>query len=168
MCEIERNTNENFWNDRETKRRSQVVDNAGQRSPRIATVSTTKKTPRSSHKVQIEKRDSSDSKSESSAYTTFNRGFSPWTPSPTLKFPCGLKGHKLEVSQCITFFEMEPFMRKRNIARSRVCYTCLKPRILCAEKLCSFNNKVPDILKCEMCARWAGLKGLAPLSVLFC
>ena len=54
VCEIERNTNENFWNDPETKRRGQVVDNAGQRSPRIATVSTTKKTPRSSHKVQIE------------------------------------------------------------------------------------------------------------------
>ena len=63
---------------------------------------------------------------------------------------------------------MEPFIRKRNIARSRICYTCLKPRILCAEKLCSFNNKVPYIWKCKICACWAGPKGLAPLNVLFC
>ena len=72
MCEIERNTNENFWNESETKHRGQVVDNVGQRPPRIATVSTTKKTPRSSHKVQIEKRDSSDSESESSVHATVN------------------------------------------------------------------------------------------------
>ena len=39
VCEVERNTNENFWYDPETKRRGQVVDNAGQRSSRIATVS---------------------------------------------------------------------------------------------------------------------------------
>ena len=51
VCEIERNTNESFRNEPETKRRGQVVDNAGQRSPRSATVSAAKKTPRSNHKV---------------------------------------------------------------------------------------------------------------------
>ena len=74
---IERNTNESFRNDLETKRRGQVVDNAGQRSPRSAPVPAAKKMPRSNHKVQIEKRDSSDSESELSAYTTFNRSVKP-------------------------------------------------------------------------------------------
>ena len=168
MCEIERNTNESYWNDPERKRRGQVVDNAGQQSPRFATVSTTKKTPRSNHKVQIEKRDSSDSESESSAYTTLNRSFTPWSPSPTMKFPCGLKGHEHEVSKCITFFKMNPSTRKKSIARSRVCYTCLRPRLVCTEKLCSFSKKIPEVLKCQICAPWAESKGLAPLSVLFC
>ena len=58
VCEIERNTNESSKNDPETKRRGQVVDNAGQRSPWSPPVPAAKKTPRSNHKVQIEKRDS--------------------------------------------------------------------------------------------------------------
>ena len=49
-----------------------------------------------------------------------------------------------------------------------MCYTCLRPSLVCTEKLCSFNKMVPDILKCQICAPWADLKGLAPLSVLFC
>ena len=51
VCIIKRNTNESFRDDPETKRRGQVVDNAGQRSPRFAPVSTVKKVPRTNHKV---------------------------------------------------------------------------------------------------------------------
>ena len=43
MCEIERNTNESFRDEPETKRRGQVVDNAGQQSPRSTPVSAAKK-----------------------------------------------------------------------------------------------------------------------------
>ena len=168
MCKIERNTNESFRDEPETKRRGQVVDNVGQRSPWSAPVSAAKKTPRSSHKVQIEKRDSSDSESESSAYASFNRGVKPWSPSPTMRFPCALKDHEHEVSQCPKFFKMTPFTRRRAVARSRVCYTCLRPRLVCTEKLCSFNKKIPDVLKCQICASWAESKGLATLNVLFC
>ena len=35
-------------------------------------------------------------------------------------------------------------------------------------KLCSFSKKIPEVLKCQICAPWAESKGLAPLSVLFC
>ena len=168
VCVIERNTNENFRNEPETKRRGQVVDNAGQQSPRSATVPAAKKMPRSSHKVQIEKRDSLDSESESSAYTTFNRSVKPWSPSPKMKFPCALKDHKHEVSQCPKFFKMSPVAKWKSVSRSRVRYTCLRPRLVCTEKLCSFSKKIPDVLKCQICAPWAESKGLAPLSVLFC
>ena len=77
MCVIERNTNESFRNDPETKRRGQVVDYAGQQSPRSAPVSAVKKVFRSSHKVQIEKRDSSNGESESSVHTSSNYSFKP-------------------------------------------------------------------------------------------
>ena len=43
VCKIERNTNESSKNDPETKRRGQVVDNAGQQSPRSTPVSAAKK-----------------------------------------------------------------------------------------------------------------------------
>ena len=121
VCVIERNTNESFRNDPETKHRGQVVDNVGQRSPQSAPVPAVKKISRSSHKVQIEKRDSSDSESESSAHTTSNHSVKPWFPSSKMKFPCALEGHEHEVSQCL---------------RSRVYYTCLRPRLVCTEKLC--------------------------------
>ena len=84
VSEIERNTNESSKNNPETKHRGQVVDNAGQPSPWSAPVFAAKKTPRYNHKVQTEKRDSSDSESESSAYTTFNRSVKPWSLSPTM------------------------------------------------------------------------------------
>ena len=49
-----------------------------------------------------------------------------------------------------------------------MCYTCLRPRLVCTEKLCSFNKKVPEVLKCQLCAPWAESRGLASISVLFC
>ena len=57
---IERNTNESFRNDPETK---------------SIPVPAVKKLLRSTHKVQIEKRDSSDSESESSVHTFSKYGF---------------------------------------------------------------------------------------------
>ena len=91
--------------------RGQVVDNPRQRSPRSAPVPAVKKISRSSHKVQIEKRDSSDSESESSAHTTSNHCVTPWFPSSKMKFCCALEGHEHEVSQCLDFFKLSPVER---------------------------------------------------------
>ena len=91
VCIIERNTNESFRNDPETK---------------SIPVPAVKKLLRSTHKVQIEKRDSSDSESESSVHTFSKYGFKPWKPSSKMKFPCPLKDHMHEVSQCLDFFKL--------------------------------------------------------------
>ena len=40
--------------------------------------------------------------------------------------------------------------------------------MVCTEKLCSFNKKISDVLKCQICASWAESKGLASLNVFFC
>ena len=124
----------------------QVVDNAGQQSPRSAPVPTVKKILRSNHKVQIEKRDSSDSESESSVHTYSRHSFKPWNPSLKMKFPCALEGHEHEVSQCLDFFRLSPDERWKNVGRIRVCYTCLRPRLVCKEKVCSCYEKVPEVL----------------------
>ena len=85
-----------------------------------------------------------------------------------MKFPCALEGHEHEVSQCLDFFKLSPVERWKDVGRSRVCYTCLRPRLLCKERLCSFYKKVPEVLKCQLCAPWAESRNLAPFSVLFC
>ena len=63
VCIIERNTNKSFRNDPETK---------------SIPVPAVKKVLRSTHKVWIEKRDNSDSESESSVHTFYKSDFKPW------------------------------------------------------------------------------------------
>ena len=78
ICIIERNTNESFRNDPEPK------------SIRVPAV---KKVLRSTHKVQIEKWDNSDSKSESSVHIFYKSDFKMWKPSSKLKFHCPIIDH---------------------------------------------------------------------------
>ena len=69
ICIIERNTNESFRNDPETK----SIQN-----PAV------KKLPRSTHKVQVEKRNSSDSESESSAHIIPKSSNKHWRASSSI------------------------------------------------------------------------------------
>ena len=105
---FKRNTNKSFRNDPETK---------------SIPVPAVKKILRSTHKVQIEKRDSSDSESESSVQTFSKYGFKPWRPSSKMNFPCPLKNHEHEVSQCLDFFKLSPDERWKNVGKSKLCYT---------------------------------------------
>ena len=33
---------------------------------------------------------------------------------------------------------------------------------------CLFTDKIPEVLKCALCASWTESKGLAPFSIFFC
>ena len=104
VCIIKRNTNESFRNDPEIK------------SIQIPAV---KKLPRSTHKVQIEKQDSSDSESESSVYIIYKSSSKQWRPSSSMKFPCPINGHEHEVSQCLDFFKLSPDDRWNSLEKGR-------------------------------------------------
>ena len=67
-----------------------------------------KKLPRSTHKVQVEKRNGSDSESESSAHIIPKSSNKPWRASSCMKFPCRISGHEHEGSQCMDFFKLSP------------------------------------------------------------
>ena len=83
------------------------------------------------------------------------------------EFSLSYENHEHEVSQCLDFFKLSPDERWKNVGKSRLCYTCLKPLLLCKEKCCLFNDRVPEVLKCALCVPWAELKGMAPFSVFF-
>ena len=58
--------------------------------------------------------------------------------------------------------------RWNKVGRGRLCYTCLRPRVICNEKNYLCIDKIPEVLKCALCASWTGSKGLAPFSIFFC
>ena len=49
-----------------------------------------------------------------------------------------------------------------------MCYTCLKPRSDCYTRRCIYYDKVPEALKCALCALWPESKDLTPFSIFFC
>ena len=75
--------------------------------------------PWSTHKVQIEKQDSSDSESESSVYIIYKSSSKQWRPSSSMKFPCPINGHEHEVSQCLDFFKLSPDDRWNSLEKGR-------------------------------------------------
>ena len=128
-----------------------------------------KKITKSSHKVQIQERDYSDTESEVGIHATANpTPRKPWNPPAGLKFPCPVGNHKHEVSTCPDFFNFSPMDRWEKIEPGRMCYTCLKPKKVCKSRKCDNIASVPEVLKCAICATWAESKGLAPFSILFC
>ena len=88
-----------------------------------------KKITKSSHKVQIQERDYSDTESEVRFHTTANpTPRKTWNPPAGLKFPCPVGNHKHEVSMCPDFFNFSPMDRWEKIEPGRMCYTCLKTK----------------------------------------
>ena len=75
-----------------------------------------------------------------------------WNPTTKLKFPCPLDNHKHKVSKCSEFFNLTPLDRGEKIEKLRMCYSCLKPKIVCRGRKCSNVGSVPEILKCAICA----------------
>ena len=49
-----------------------------------------------------------------------------------------------------------------------MCFSCLKPRIICKSRRCNNVASVPEVFKCAICASWAMSKGLAPFNIFFC
>ena len=49
-----------------------------------------------------------------------------------------------------------------------MCFSCLKQNNICKSRRCTNDTSVPEVLKCAVCASWAGSKGLAPFSIFFC
>ena len=122
-----------------------------------------------SHKVQIQERDYSDTESEVGIHATPNpTPRKPWNPPTGLKFPCPVGNHKHEVSTCPDFFNFSPMDRWEKIEPGRMCYTCLKPKNVCKSRKCDNIASIPEVLKCAICATWAESKGLAPFSIFFC
>ena len=135
ICIIERNTNDSSRNYPELKN-----------TPN----SSIKKPARSTYRVKAEKKESSDSESESSAHVISKSSSKLRRPPSSLKFPCPLSNHEHEVSPC------------------RMCYSCLKPQVICNSNKCIYYENVPKVLKCAPCALCAESKGLALFSIFFC
>ena len=112
ICIIERNTNESFRDEHD-------VNNA---QPPVV-----KKLVRSTYKVEVEKRESSDSESEPSAPGISRSRSTPWSPSSSLVFPCPITDHDHEVNQCMEFLKLNPEGRWATLPKGRICFTCLKP-----------------------------------------
>ena len=106
ICIIERNTNESFRDDLDLKNTQPPV---------------VKKLARSTYKVQVEKRESFDSKSEPLFHIISKSSSKPWKPSYILKFPCPITDHEHEVSQCMDFFKLNPVDRWDTLEKGRMC-----------------------------------------------
>ena len=107
-----------------------------------------KKITKSSHKVQIQERDYSDTESEVGIHATLNSTpRNTWNPLSGVKFPCPIENHKHEVSKCPDFFNLSPMDRWEKIENGRMCYTCLKPKFVCKFRKCENIASVPEILK---------------------
>ena len=150
---IEKNTNENF---------REEIDVKNVQSPVV------KKLVRSTYKVEVEKRDSSNSESEVSEHGISKSNPRPWKPSPSLIFPCPIYDHDHEISQCTEFFKLNPTGRWATLLKGRICYTCMKPQFDCHSRKCIYSDKVPETPKCAHCALLAASKGLTPFIILFC
>ena len=125
----------------------------------------TKKTTKSSHKVQIQERDYSDTESEVGVQTTLTpTPRKPWNPPAGLKFPCPVGNHKHEVSTCPDFFNFSPMDRWKKIEPGRMCYTCLKPKNVCKSRKCDNIASIPEVLKCAICATFHSVFSFAKIN----
>ena len=93
----------------------------------------------------------------------------PWY-HPGLKFPCPLKRHNHEMSECKDFLSMSPKHRWDDIERYRFCLTCLRPCDICVGRFCPYQASVPEILVCQPCALNSQSKNpqRSPLNILMC
>ena len=76
--------------------------------------------------------------------------------------------HRHKVSKCEEFFALSPLDRWEQIAKGRMCFSCLKPKTICKSRKCTNYQNIPKVLKCAICASWAESKVLAQLSIFFC
>ena len=91
----------------------------------------------------------------------------PWY-APNARFPCPLDGHKHEMSECVNFLSMTPSERWEKTKKNRICYACLRPKLVCVGRTCTFTATVPETLVCQGCVDFAKLNGWAPFSILMC
>ena len=49
-----------------------------------------------------------------------------------------------------------------------MCFSCLKPKIICRSRRCTNYRNDPEVLKCAICVSWAKSEGLALFSIFFC
>ena len=116
VCIIERSTTESSRSDPTPKE----VQNIG-----------VKKMIKSKHQVLQQEDESSCSENEATIQVMSGPAPKPWKPPPRLKFPCLLTNHKHEVSTCAEFFSLSPLNCWDKIEKSRMCFSCLKPRSVC-------------------------------------
>ena len=154
LCIIERNTSEGSRNPEKAS------------SPKPKPRSSPKTKPKSVYKIQEKNEVSSDEELVVGTFaTTFHN--QQWYP-PNLKFPCPIGSHKHEMSTCSEFFSLSPVERWGKMDKGKICYACLLPKNVCTNRKCSFEEFVPETLKCHGCAPWAQSKNLAPFNILFC
>ena len=86
---------------------------------------------KSSHNVSQMETKNLDSETEAIAHTVTWPPPKPWNPPWGLKFPCPLGNHKHEENVCSEFFNLTPLDRWEKIEKSKMCYSCLKPKTIC-------------------------------------
>ena len=124
ICIIERNTCESARTDPAPVE----VQSTGMKNP-----------VKSSHKVQTQERDYSDTESEMGIHSIpTSTPRTAWNPSAALKFPCPVGNHKHKVSTCSDFLNFSPVERREKIEKGRMCYMCLKAKNVCKGRKCDF------------------------------
>ena len=93
----------------------------------------------------------------------------PWY-QPGLRFPCPLKRHNHEMSDCKEFLAMHPKDRWEELDRFKICLTCLRPGDVCPTRPCTHYTSVPENLICQPCGVQAESRTppLSPLNILLC
>ena len=92
---------------------------------------------------------------------------SKWYPSG-LTFPCPLKSHNHQMTDCQEFFSLKPKERWDGTGKRKICFTCLRPRDICKEGKCMFSSTIPEELICQGCKPRAKEKGWSTLNILYC
>jgi len=118
----------------------------------------------------LQREEDSDSDESLKVYTASfskDKGATPWWQGKK-KFPCPLDGHQNhEIATCSEFLGMKAKDRRINSGQRQLCWTCLRPRIHCAQ-VCNVQHLVPKELKCQGCTPYALKRNLAPLNILMC
>jgi len=90
-----------------------------------------------------------------------------WYPAG-VTFPCPLKSHKHQMSECQEFFSLNPKDRWEGSGKRKICFCCLRPRDICKGGRCIFSSTVPEELSCLGCKPRAEQKGWGTLNILYC
>ena len=124
------------------------------------------------HKIVQNESDSDCDQDQTSSSVLQSNYKGPIKPLPVnkLRFPCLIKNHDHEISQCREFFFKDPKERLelRKKAKFKYCLVCLQSSEACYSKKCENFNAVPDELICKDCKSASKITKKPWYSILFC
>lgn len=95
----------------------------------------------------------------------------PRKPIARFEFPCVLKGHQHNLSDCSEFLLRTPKERSEHRKRFKYhhCLVCLKSSDNCSYNKCNNSDSLPKILMCKHCKKDSKVnKNLRVYNTLFC